>query len=303
MLAASYGEITRTGRVKHYPDGSQELLVCSKPIFREDGWEARQSRKKAPASAGAGDVKRAQRRARSEVRDLALCNPFTHFVTLTLDGSRVDRYDMAGITRKLNAWLSNQVQRRGLKYILVPERHKDGAIHFHGFFNDVLERYDGGTVIPPGGGKPRKPRTKAQRAAWLAQGGRVVWNLPGWALGFTTALELMGEYPKAVSYVCKYIGKQQDGKPGEKIGGRWYYSGGDLARPNVELADLDWRQAAELPGAYTFQVPEAGALFVIVREGPPGPANEGGTSGGDVWADGESGHGGPEREHLTVSGL
>lgn len=64
MLAASYGEITRTGRVKHYPDGSQELLVCSKPIFRENGWEARQSRKIAPASAGAGDVKRAQRRAR-----------------------------------------------------------------------------------------------------------------------------------------------------------------------------------------------------------------------------------------------
>lgn len=36
-------------------------------------------------------------------------NPFTHFVTLTLDASRVDRYDMAAITRKLNAWLSNQV--------------------------------------------------------------------------------------------------------------------------------------------------------------------------------------------------
>lgn len=298
MLTASQGEITRTGRVKHYPDGSQELLVCSKPIFRVAGWEARHPRKKAPASAGGGDVKRAQRRARSEVRDLALCNPFTHFVTLTLDASRVDRYDMSAITRKLNAWLSNQVQRRGLKYVLVPERHKDGAVHFHGFFNDALERIDSGTMIPPGGGKPRKPRSKAQKASWLAQGGRVVWNLPGWSLGFTTALELVGEYPRAVSYVCKYIGKQ-----GDKPGGRWYYSGGDLARPDVELADLDWRLAAELPGAYSFQVPEAGALFVIVRVGPPGPANEGGTSGGDVWADGESGPGGPEREHLTVFGL
>lgn len=157
MLTASQGEVTRTGRVKHYPDGSWELLVCSKPIFREEGWEARQPRKKAPASVGAGDVKRAQRRARSEVRDLALCNPFTHFVTLTLDGARVDRYDMAAITRKLNIWLSNQVQRRGLKYILVPERHKDGAVHFHGFFNDVLERSDSGTVIPP-------RRRKAQEA-------------------------------------------------------------------------------------------------------------------------------------------
>lgn len=271
MLVATQGEITRTGRVKYFPDGSRELLVCSKPIFREEGWEAceaRKPRKKAPAAAGAGDVQRAQRRARTEVRDLALCNPFTHFVTLTLDASRVDRYDMAAITRKLNAWLSNQVQRRGLKYILVPERHKDGAVHFHGFFNDVLERSDSGTVIPPGGGKPRKPRSKAQRAVWLAQGGRVVWNLPGWSLGFTTALELVGEYPRAVSYVCKYIGKQQEGgKPGEKIGGRWYYSGGDLVRPDVMLADLDWSIAAQLPGAYTFRVKEAGALFVMVREG------------------------------------
>lgn len=275
MLAATLGEITRTGRVKHYPDGSRELLVCSKPVFREEGWEVRQPRRKAPAAAGAGDVKRAQRRARSEVRDLALCNPFTHFVTLTLDGSRVDRYDMAAITRKLNDWLSNQVQRRGLKYILVPERHKDGAVHFHGFFNDVLERSDSGTVIPPGGGRPRKPRSAKQRAEWLAQGGRVVWNLPGWSLGFTTALELVGEYPRAVSYVCKYIGKQQeDGRPGEKIGGRWYYSGGELARPEVTLADLDWREAARMPGAYTFQVPEAGALFVMVREGGEGCWND-----------------------------
>lgn len=168
---------------------------------------------------------RAVRRARAQVRDLALCNPFTHFVTLTLDQSRVDRYDMIAITRKLNAWLSNQVQRRGLKYVLVPERHKDGAIHFHGFFNDVLDRVDSGTMIPPGGGKPRKPRSRAQRAAWEADGGRVVWNLPGWSLGFTTALELVGEYSQAVNYVCKYIGKQQDpGRPaaaGTTPAGTW----------------------------------------------------------------------------------
>ena len=271
MLAATQNQITYTGRVKHYPDGSRELLVCSKPIFREAGWEARNPQKKNPGAPGAGDVKRAQRRARTEVRDLALCNPFTHFVTLTLDGAKVDRYDMPAITRKLNAWLSNQVQRRGLKYILVPERHKDGAVHFHGFFSDALERSDSGTMIPPGGGKPRKPRSKAQRAAWLAEGGRVVWNLPGWSLGFTTALELVGEYPRAVSYVCKYIGKQQeDGRPGEKIGGRWYYSGGDLERPAVTLADLSFEETARQPGAYTFLVEEAGAAFVILREGGEG---------------------------------
>ena len=164
MLSGTFSEVTFSGRIKHYPDGSREVMACSKPWFRAQGWEDRRPKAKSRPKPN-GDTARAVRRARAQVRDLALCNAFTHFVTLTLDQNRVDRYDMEAITRKLNAWLSNQVQRRGLRYVLVPERHKDGAIHFHGFFNDVLERVDSGTMIPPGGGKPRKPRSKAQRAA------------------------------------------------------------------------------------------------------------------------------------------
>ena len=84
------------------------------------------------------------RRARAKVRRLALSNDFRWFVTLTLDPQKVDRYDPAAVVRKLNQWCSNQVKRKGLCYILVPERHKDGALHFHGFFNDALEAVDSG---------------------------------------------------------------------------------------------------------------------------------------------------------------
>ncbi|MBQ7345150.1 MAG: hypothetical protein IJW45_03695, partial [Oscillospiraceae bacterium] len=112
-------------------------------------------------------------------------------------------------------------------------RHKKGGIHFHGFFNDALPAVDSGTIRLPWAKKPRRPRSEAQRAEWLAQGGRIVYNLPGWTLGFTTAMELYGEYPAAVAYVCKYIGKD-----GEKSAGRWYYSGGALAQPKEEYADL-----------------------------------------------------------------
>lgn len=277
MKSGTFGQVTFTGRTKIYPDGSQEIMACSKPIFRTSGWEEQRKKpkgRKARKGEGAGDPQRAVRRARSQVRDIALCNPMAYFVTLTLDKDKVDRYDMGAITRKLNAWLSNQVQRRGLKYVLVPERHKDGAVHFHGFFNNALEVVDSGTLVPPGGGKPRKPRTKAQKADWLAHGGHIVYNLPGWSLGFTTAIELYGAYDSAVAYVCKYIGKEMGApngppeaelEPGGKIGGRWYYSGGDLARPEVVLADLEWRELAEEPGAFSLEVPEAGAVFVILR--------------------------------------
>lgn len=236
-----------TARCKLYPDGSRDLLVCDRPIFRAKGWERRGWKVRPKSVRGDYERNHAQessdrgmRRARAQVRDIALCTPFAFFVTLTLDGAKVDRYDMGEITRRLNHWLDNQVRRRGLCYVLVPERHKDGAIHFHGFFNDALAVVDSGHVD---------------------REGHTVYNLPGWSLGFTTAIRLYGDYARAVGYVCKYIGKQ-----GEKPGGRWYYSGGKLGRPRVVYADVSIRDVEALPGAYSFTVAAAGLGFCMVRE-------------------------------------
>ena len=265
-------EIYHTARLKTYPGGRVEVLVCENAIFGVDGWEAcggdraPKARRRKRDQAQDHDVARAVRRARAQVKDLALCNPFRWFVTLTLDQSRVDRHDMGEITRHLNHWLDNQVRRRGLAYVLVPERHKDGAVHFHGFFNDALEAVDSGTISLPGQKRPRRPRSARQRAEWLEQGGHPVYNLPAWSWGFTTAIELYGEYARAVGYVCKYIGKGMEASPNgdeapAKVGGRWYYSGGALARPEVSYADLNIRDAMEMPGAYRFDLPEAGLSF------------------------------------------
>lgn len=266
--------ITHTARIKTYSDGTSEVLCASVPIFREPGWEARSKRPRGRAEAeehtseseyvleaveksiyalereeelsrkrDSDSLQRAKRRARTNVRDYAMCSDFSYFVTLTLDASKVDRYDVAEVTKKLNVWADNQVRRKGLAYILVPELHKDGAIHFHGFFNKALPVVDSGTMIPPDGGKPRRPRSAAQRAEWASQGGRVVYNLPGWTLGYTTAIELYGERSAAVGYVCKYITKAQT-----KVGGRWYYSGGELSKPDVLFTDLDMDQLREQYG-------------------------------------------------------
>lgn len=285
-----YG-IRHNSRLKRFADGTAELLTCSKRVFLEKGWEQpdkwdrRHSQdpllspdpereyaeleraakleedEKAVAEKAAASRLRAQRRARTHVRELALCNNFRYFVTLTLDRQRVDRYDVAAVTRKLNQWLDNQVRRHGLKYVLVPELHKDGAVHFHGFFNDALRVVDSGTVIPPQGGKPRRPRGEKQRAAWLEGGGHIVYNLPQWSHGFTTAIELYGDYRAAVGYVCKYIGKEQT-----KVGGRWFYHGGELRLPEVELLDLNIEDVEAIDGAATFETPTlTGARFAVLR--------------------------------------
>ena len=236
-------EIYHNAIVYAYPDGSCDTICCTNPIFREAGWEAAEDwarlgepeakPKPRPREAGkkaeGADMERSMRRARAKLRRLALANQFAYFVTLTLDPARIDRYDGAAVTKALGRWTDNMVRRHGLRYILVPERHKDGAFHFHGFMaGDGLEAVDSGHKIA----------------------GRTAYNLPQWTLGFTTAQPLYGEYAAAVAYCCKYIGKQA----GERPLGRWYYSGGALNEPAKLYADLEFR---DLEGAIEFDIPGA----------------------------------------------
>lgn len=258
-------EVTHYAKVYTYPCGVVDILCSTKPIFREVGWETAQWPKATPPlpkstavdesdsggecegdgaqaeepkqesepEAKAEDIARSMRRAKSKLRRLALSNDFKWFVTLTLDPAKVDRYDPGQVVRKLTTWAHNQVRRRGLRYILVPERHKDGALHFHGFFNDALD------AVPSG------HKDKA---------GHMIYNLPGWCLGFTAAIEVYGDYAGAVAYVCKYIGKQ-----GDKPGGRWYYSGGDLREPNAVYCEIAPADLVAEYGkrAFVFDVPGA----------------------------------------------
>ena len=270
--------IKHNTQIKRYPDGSAAVLIASRQVFREPGYEARLVSRKLDTDPevayaklehdalhadeiDAQNLDRARRRARGQLRDLALSNPMTHFVTLTLSPDCIDRYDMKAVMRKVNRWLDNQVRRCGVSYVLVPELHKDGAIHFHGLFTAGLPLVDSGTMIPPEGGRPSRPRSARQRAFWAAYGGHVVFNIPGWPYGFSTAMELYGDHNAAVGYVCKYVAKQQ-----QKIGGRWYYHGGALRRPDVEYTDANVEDFETLPGAYTFEPPSlSGVRFVGVR--------------------------------------
>lgn len=266
-------------------------MAAERPIFHPPGWElSHKWDSKSPgahdgvdAGDGVGDgadantadkgaaTARSIRRARARVREIALANSFGHFVTLTLSPDKIDRYDDRAIIRKLSTWAGNQVRRRGLRYVLVPERHQDGAVHFHGFLawdGPVDNFVDSGTIKRPGIKKPCRPSSEAERQAWLEAGGVVVYNLPAWSLGFSTAIPVYGDYAAAVAYCCKYIGKDMEGPdapPGGKIGGRWYYSGGRLRQPEVSYADLTVDAVADLPGGYQFSIPDAAMGMALWR--------------------------------------
>lgn len=250
VLHRAERDISYHGKIYTYPCGVVDILCSTAPIFRERGWEDAHTwqrvsspkvSKKADAAkdevAAAADVQRSMRRARARVRRLALANDFRWFVTLTLSPDKVNRYDAGEVVRKLSQWCNNQVKRRGLKYVLVPERHKDGALHFHGFFSDCLE---------------------ATASGHRDKQGHMIYNLPVWSLGFTAAIEVYGDYAGAVAYVCKYIGKQ-----GDKPAGRWYYSGGQLVEPEVSYTDIMPRELVQSYGDNVYLVDVPGQTIAV----------------------------------------
>lgn len=168
---------------------------------------------------------RSMRRAKAAVNDIIMANDFDCFVTLTLDKKKIDREDYDAIMRRLNVFLDNRVRRRGLRYVGVPERHKNGGFHFHFLCNaDALALVDSGTVSCKGHKKPIKIST-ADRLHIPASDRHAVYNVSDWSLGFSTAIHTYGCAAAVANYVGKYITKGA-----KKIGGRWYYSGGKLER-------------------------------------------------------------------------
>ncbi len=255
-------------RVKTYPSGAVEILCSSADIWECEPVARDRACPVIGTEPGGGEGRdRAIRRARAKVRDYALCSGMTHFVTLTTSPDQVDRYDDQEVVRKMRRWADNYVQRYGMAYVIIPERHKDGAIHFHGLLRaENVKMIDSGTISGIRA-KPARPKDDRQRAAWLEKGGHIVYNLPGWRLGYSTAIALYGSYDAAVAYTCKYIGKDIRS---DKIGGRWYYSGGQLAGPEISYCSMAPDQVDRLGGeVYRFDVPGAGLHMALVRMDAP----------------------------------
>ena len=247
-----FADIGGNAIVYRYPTGDMDIICAAERMFTPPGWEAaedfarsgraaiRPAKREKGAKSEGDDMLRSMRRARAQLRRLALSNEFEYFVTLTLDQQRVDRYDPAAVTKALNQWCNNMVKRHGLRYVLVPEQHKDGAFHFHGFMaGDGLIAADSG----------------------IEWDGRPVYNLPQWTLGFTTAQRLYGTYSAAVGYCCKYIGKQQ----GQRPLGRWYYSGGALAKPEKSYAVFDYRDMAERHSGEAVELEIPGTKLLVIH--------------------------------------
>ena len=74
-------------------------------------------------------------RVKAKLYEYAYCNPWDYFVTFTIDPAKFDRHDLERYHKELAQWIRdyNKKHNLKLKYLFIPEQHKDGAWHEHGF--------------------------------------------------------------------------------------------------------------------------------------------------------------------------
>lgn len=90
-----------------------------------------------PVEKPVGKFDSALSRAKNLVRELALCNRWEYFVTLTFD-DRWDRYSLSDRLKEFLQWVQNENKKgQHIRYLLVPEFHQDGAVHFHALMSGI----------------------------------------------------------------------------------------------------------------------------------------------------------------------
>lgn len=237
--------IKTTARIKYLPDDEgnyipKSMTVFDRPTFMPDGWslsdksDSDRKGKKGKSSQPDNEENRRKSyaRAKNNLFDLLLCTPsLDSFVTLTFSPDEVNRGDYTEIVKRISVWLDNRVRRHGLQYVLVPEYHKDGeSVHFHGLMNfgslstaRAINQKEGSRYF----GKPLKDNK-----------GRPIYNISDFPFGHTTVIPIDGENGReaCAKYCYKYIIKSG----GQKVGGRYYLSGGKLGRPKYEYIDFDF---------------------------------------------------------------
>lgn len=124
-----------------YKYGDKYKLVCL-ASYRQPGFEPEYESFVAKGDAGNEEkLANSLSRSKANIFELAYCNLWEYFVTLTLDKEKYNRHDLSKFVTDLGQFIRDLRKKYGtdFKYLLVPEQHKDGAWHLHGFFMGIPE--------------------------------------------------------------------------------------------------------------------------------------------------------------------
>lgn len=231
------------GFLYRYNDQVSKLTVCAR--VRKPGYELADGSKEFTRKGEAGNEEKLPeniRRAKSKVFELALCNGFTHFCTLTFSQEKVkDRYDLESCMKSFSKWLNNYNYRKAdasVQYLLIPEPHQDGAWHLHGLVSGIpevdLRQFKLDEHLPD---HIRKELTKGHQV--------LQWTVYDKKFGYCTLSPIRST--DAVSkYITKYVTKEL-GSSVKELNAHLYYRSQGLKQkeliysaPDCVLPDPDY---------------------------------------------------------------
>ena len=170
---------------------------------------------------------RSIRRTRQLISDIIACNRFDLWCTFTFDCKKCPvkcdnkpcscprdlcrRFDVDFCKFRMQSWLHKQKLRNpSFAYIIVPEFHKNGALHFHAFVKDSVA-----ALIPTG----------------RVQSGKPVMKFLNCNLGINHVIDISdgndNDHNSIAQYMQKYIKKDMPVFRGKKR----YFCSQDLIRP------------------------------------------------------------------------
>lgn len=232
-------QVFHNSKIKYYADGTVKLSVANGQIYKDSDFVvsdsssyhtpvvSRESDEETYLERKYKSRKDSIRRSRDKVFDIVKMNDFDFFFTGTLsDDCGFDRYNADEVCKKVNTFMYNLVKRgKILRYIFVPEYHKDGAVHYHGFIKSCDSMRYSLAVNP----RTRKAVRRGKNRAF-------VFNWNDWSFGFTTLIHCYGSVDNMTKYFCKYITKSSDFPMKHR-----YYAGGQLFRVvPTDYVDFDF---------------------------------------------------------------
>lgn len=129
-------------------------------------------------------------------KDLGICNHWEYFCTFTFSSENVDRYDYLSCKNKLVKFFNNYRRKSpNFRYLVIPEKHKDNAIHFHGLISGVSDF-----------SVPDKIYKRVCDELVLVPNTNNYYRWDSYKLGFFSCSPIR-DHLKTVNYCLKYITK------------------------------------------------------------------------------------------------
>lgn len=229
MLKYSNRIINDTGSLKRYTGKCYKLTH----IYKKLNPEALHNRKHTDKGAAGNESKLLDnmRRTKERIFALAMCNPWEWFATLTLSPEKYDRNDLEKFRKDLSQMIRDYRKKTGnkVKYLLIPERHKDGCWHMHGFFSGLPESELYAFSITD--------KLPFRILARISSGTPVyTWRAYADRFGYTSIERIKD--PEAVSrYIMKYVTKESMTTITE-LNAHAYYSSKGLAGAEIIARDM-----------------------------------------------------------------